>query len=195
MSRILLVLAASAVLAPASAPAWATSMSGSAAGAASATVVSPITVRQIADLDFGVIAANGNSARSVTILPGVAAARYGGSARLACGGPDGCPAPHFASFEVIGEANRSYTISAPASVAVSGEPVRSTAGMAQSSAPPVLRVEAIGMRSASRPDAGAAGRLDPAGRDRFDLGGTLRITGTMPPARYRVSIPVIVTYS
>ena len=79
------------------------------------------------------------------------------------------------------------TIAAPASVVLSGEPAGSAA--------PTLRVEAIGLRSASRPDAGPAGLLDLAGRDRFDLGGTLRLSGEIAPARYRVSIPVIVTYS
>ena len=185
MSRSLLIVAATALLSPL--PALAQSGPASAAGAASTTIVAPIAVRQIADLDFGVIAASSGQAGSVTILPGVAAARYGGSAQQACTAGGECPAPHFASFEVTGEANRSYMIAAPASVVLSGEPAGSAA--------PTLRVEAIGLRSASRPDAGPAGLLDPSGRDRFDLGGTLRLSGEMAPARYRVSIPVIVTYS
>ena len=188
MSRALFLAAACALFSPVSA--LAQGGSASAAGAVSATIVAPIAVRQIADLDFGVVAAGSGQAGSVTILPGIAAARYGGRARQACSADGECPAPHFASFEVSGEAGRAYTIATPASVAISGEPVGDVV-----SAAPVLRVEAIGLRSASRPDAGPAGTLDPAGRDRFDLGGTLRLPAAMAPARYRISIPVIVTYS
>ena len=191
MSRALFLVTASALFAPALA--LAQGASASAAGAASATVVAPIAVRQISDLDFGVVAAGSGQAGSVTILPGIAAARYAGSAGQACSADGDCPAPHFASFEVSGEAGRAYSIAAPASVALSGEPLGD--GQEGIAATPVLQVEAIGLRSVSRPDAGPAGRLDSLGRDRFDLGGTLRLPATMAPARYRVSIPVIVTYS
>lgn len=188
MSRALFLAAASVLLS--AAPALAQGGSASATGAASATIVAPIAVRQIADLDFGVVAAGASQAGSVTILPGISAARYDGSARQSCGAGGKCPAPHFASFEVSGEAGRAYTIATPASVAIGGDALGDGVGAA-----PVLRVEAIGLRSASRPGAGPAGTLDPAGRDRFDLGGTLRLPATVAPARYRVSIPVIVTYS
>lgn len=164
-------------------------LAASATGAASASVVSPIAVRQIRDLDFGAIAANGGAAGSVTIVPGRASPSYDGGAREACGSAARCPSPHFAQFEVSGEANRAYTISAPERVAVAG------VLLGPGAAPPVLVVDAIQLRPASRPDAGAAGRLDGAGTDRFDLGGTLRVPAATPPAHFRLSIEVIVTYS
>lgn len=181
--RACLSVAAAALLLPL--PALA--QPASATGTASAAVVAPITVRQIADLDFGVIAAGPGQAGSVTILPGLSDARYRGGARQACSASNECPTPHFASFEVSGEASRAYTIAAPTSVVLGGEE-SGNSGL-------TVRVDAIALRSVSRPDAGPAGRLDPAGRDRFDLGGTLRLPAETAPARYRVSIPVIVTYS
>ena len=124
---------------------------------------------------------------SVTVAPGETGADYVGGAREACGSAARCPQPHFARFEVSGEPNRSYTISAPSSISVAGLPLG--AGLA-----PVLLVDAIQLRSASRPDAGSAGRLGADGRDRFDLGGTLRVPATTPPAHFRLSVEVIVTY-
>ena len=174
-----------AVLALALAPVPA--LAASASGAAYAEVVSPMAVRQVADLDFGVIAANGGSAGSVTVAPGGTGADYVGGAREACGSAARCPQPHFARFEVSGEPNRSYTISAPSSISVAGLPLG--AGLA-----PVLLVDAIQLRSASRPNAGSAGRLGADGRDRFDLGGTLRVPAATPPAHFRLSVEVIVTY-
>lgn len=164
-------------------------LAANANGAASATVVKPIAVRQISDLDFGVIAANGRSAGSVTITPGRSAADYSGGARTACHSQARCPAPHVAQFEVTGEAGRAYSISAPARLSVEENP--QGAGRAE----PMLVVDAIQLRSASRPGAGSAGRLDSAGIDRFDLGGTLRVPAATPPAHFRLSVEVIVTYS
>lgn len=168
-------------------------LAATASGAASADVISPIAVRKIRDLDFGVIAANGGSAGSVTIAPGGSAAHYNGGAQEACSSNAHCPAPHFAQFEVSGEANRAYTIVAPARVTVAGEPTGDS--LATTTVPPLLMIDDIRIRSASRPDAGRAGWLDSAGRDSFDLGGTLRVPAATPPAHFRVSVEVIVTYS
>lgn len=176
-------------------PALAGGLPASAVGVAAATVVSPVAVRQLTDLDFGVVAANAGSGGEVVLAPGSGSATYGGGARRGCSGGVACPAPHAASFEVSGEAGRAYSIAAPDSIAVAGEVVAPGSGGSDEASPPVLRVEALHFRSASRPEAGSAGRLDAAGRDRFDLGGTLRVPAALPPARYRVSVPVIVAYS
>ena len=187
MSRTSLVAALGLAWVPAPA------LAASATGAAAAEVISPVAVRQIRDLDFGVLAANADSAGSVKIAPGESAAIYGGSAHAACASSAQCPSPHFARFEVFGEANRAYTIAAPAHVSVAGEQIGG--GVAPPSAVPLLVIDDIEIRSASRPDAGRAGRLDSSGRDRFDLGGTLRLPAATPPARFRISVEVIVTYS
>lgn len=192
MNRASLLAAASGALLAAM-PAFAQSAMSTASGMATATIVRPIAVRQISDLDFGLVTSTGE-AGSVTLQPGAPAARYSGSARLGCAADDECPVPHVSSFEVTGEANRSYTIAVPASVAITGETLSADRESRMTAPPAVLRVEAIRLRSASRPEAGPAGRLDPGGRDRFDLGATLRIAGAVAPARYRVSIPVLVTY-
>ena len=180
MTRLRLFFLVAALAAPLSARAQA-----EATGTAAARVVRPIAVRQLADLDFGLITASSAQSGSVTIVPGAQAARYSGSAQAACLAASGCAASHSASFEVTGEANRAYTISAPASVVIG-------AGRLETSA---LRVGEISVRSASRPDDGPAGRLDQSGRDSFELGGTLHLQGPLPAAHYRVSIAVIVTYS
>lgn len=166
----------------------------SAAGTATATIVRPLAIRQIADLDFGIVASTG-TAGSVTLGPGVSALRYDGGARQGCAGDGECPLPHFASFELGGEANRSYKIALPSSVAVAGEALLSAARPGETATPSRVWVDGLQVRTASRPGTGPAGQLDPDGRDRFDLGGTLRIAGDLPPARYRVSIPVVVTYN
>lgn len=165
----------------------------SATGAAAADVISPVAVRQIRDLDFGVLAANADSAGSVRIAPGGSGAIYGGSAHAACASPTQCLSPHFAQFEVSGEANRAYTIAAPAQVSVAGEQIGD--GLAPRFAPPLLVIDDIQIRSASRPDAGRAGLLDGSGRDSFDLGGTLWLPAATPPAHFRISVEIIVTYS
>lgn len=189
MSGVFRLALAAAILAPG--PAMAAGAAASAGGLAAAEVVSPATVRQLADLDFGALAANAGSPGEVVLAPGGAAATYLGGARQACIARVACPAPHAARFEVSGEANRAYTIAAPESITASGLVLSPLPGEVLL---PVLRVEAFRVRSASRPEAGPAGRLDAAGRDLFELGGTLRVPAALPPARYRVTVPVIVTY-
>lgn len=187
MSRTSLVAALGLAWVPAPA------VAASATGAAAADIISPIAVRQIRDLDFGELAANAESAGSVKIAPGGSGAIYGGSAHSACAPPTPCLSPHFAQFEVSGEANRAYTIAVPAHASVAGEQVGD--GLAPRFAPPLVVIDDIQIRSASRPDAGRAGWLDSSGRDSFDLGGTLRLPAATPPARFRISVEVIVTYS
>ncbi len=187
MSGPFRLAAAAAILLPA--PALAGDVAASASGAAAAVVVGPVTVRQIADLDFGTVAADAASPGWVTLEPGGGGAIYSGGARQACGTGPSCPAPHAARFEVTGEAYRAYAIAAPDSLTLAGDAIEAR------SPAPVLTIERLRIRSASRPGAGPMGQLDAAGRDSFDLGGSLHLPSALAPARYRVSVEVIVTYS
>jgi Domain of unknown function (DUF4402) len=171
-----------------------TGHAATAEGMASATVVRPVSVRQLADLDFGVILAGSEAAGEVELAPAATGAVYAGGARRGCAGLADCPRPHAASFEVTGESGRAYMITAPDSVTVTAEAAGAGSG-GQFAEPLPLRVNALRLRSASRPEAGPAGKLDGAGTDRFDLGGTLHVPAGSPPARYRVDVPVIVSYS
>lgn len=172
-------------------PAWAASGNSSAAtGMASATIVQPIAVTTTADLDFGTVASD--STGLVDILPSQAAALYSGGAREACDS-GACPATHAASFTVSGEAGRSYTITAPQSLSIVPIPVASAAHI--DAVPPALLVDAITVRSASRPDSGATGQLDAAGQDTFAIGGRLIVPADLPAARIVARITVIVAYA
>ena len=184
MSRVVWLLAGPAMVV--SAGAAAAKGDNQAVGLASARVISPVAVRELADLDFGTISSAGSGA--VSLAPGQNRPRYTGGAGDGCAGSR-CPAPHLASFAVSGEALRGYTISIPVSLIAGG-----LAAGAQV-APPALVVDTFSVRSASRPHAGHFGQLDDAGRDTFELGGRVRVPANLPPARYRVSVPVIVTYS
>ena len=177
------------------APAWAASgNSATATGMASATIVKPIAVATTADLDFGTVASTGTGL--VDILPINAAALYSGGAHDACDSAACAAAPtatHAASFTVSGEAGRSYTITAPQSLSIVPVPAASDARI--SAMPPALLVDAITIRSASRPDSGATGQLDAAGQDTFALGGRLIVPADLPPARIVARITVIVAYA
>lgn len=171
------------------APAWANG--ATATGMATATVVHPIAVTQMADLDFGIVISDSGRAGSVTIAPGGPAIRYAGGARLGCGGRLACPKAHAGLFGVTGQANSTYSIAVPSNISVRGI----SASEALSAEAPLLVVTGITARTESRPAAGSVGQLGANGRDRFSLGGTLNVTTKLPPARYRVSIPVVVTYN
>jgi len=165
-------------------PAKADTRTSAAQGAAAATVARPLAVTGIEELDFGMVASSG--AGAVVIPAGEDLATFAGSARSACKGGGDCPAPHPARFVVTGEQSRTYRIALPRELRVPG-------GSA-SQAIADLRVGDFVVRTASRPEAGARGRLDPAGRDTFLVGGTLHIPAALPPGRYAVPVPVVVTY-
>jgi hypothetical protein len=154
-------------------------------GSAAAHVAEPLAVAALSDLDFGMVASSG--AGTVTVAPGVSAARFGGAARKACTGDDPCPQAHPARFSVTGESGRSYRITLPESLAITG---RRNGGES-----PSLLVVKMTARTASRPAAGPEGALDRAGSDTFEVGGTLEIAEPQPPAHYTVTVPVIVAYS
>jgi hypothetical protein len=173
-----------AVLSALAMPVMAEASSATATGSASATVIQAISVVQEADLDFGVVASTPEQSASVTITAGNSVVRYGGGARQACKSNDKCPLPHAASLTVSGEPGRSYKVTAPESVGIAGSDANAAA----------LIVDKISLRTASRPGGSAAGLLDRAGKDRFDLGGTLHLPPGLVPARYRISVPVVASY-
>ncbi|MCX7284632.1 MAG: DUF4402 domain-containing protein [Novosphingobium sp.] len=155
---------------------------GQSHGHASAEIVVSLTVTRHADLEFGAIASSSQPG-TVTVSPVGESVATGGS-RIIC-----CMASQAARFSVDGEAGRAYTISIPASVIARGDPVRKSAAR-----PPDLVVNDLKARTESRPDSGASGVLDGAGKDGFSVGGTLHIPGNVPPARYEASVPVTVVY-
>ena len=176
------ILAAAIAIVPR--PVMADALSATASGYASARVARPIAITGIDNLDFGMIASSGSG----TVIVGVAdgTASYGGTARQACVGADICPQPHAARFEVTGEHSRNYRIALPEElrIAVNTFPRVGT----------ILLVAGFTVRTASQPGAGPKGRLDILGHDSFTVGGTLNIPVALPPGRYAVTVPVLVTY-
>lgn len=156
----------------------------SATGMAQAQVVAPLVAVREADLDFGAIFAT--AVPGTVMVTGAGGLAYGGGVQPACA-PGACGNPHAARFAVNGEAGRAYLVSLPASVMATGT-------LADGGAAPALEVSELTVRSASRPGAGAGGQLDAAGRDRFEVGGTLHVPGGTPAASNRATVAVIVSY-
>lgn len=166
--------------------AMANGLSSSTNGSAAAEVVAPLVVTREADLDFGTIFAS-SSAGTVTVSSGGAAA-YGGGAQPACAGT-ACASPHAAAFAVRGEAGRSYAIAIPSSIVAIGSSSSPTGGI-----PPDLTVDALTVRTASRPASGVSGQLDANGVDRFTIGGTLQVPAGLASSHYRATITVSINY-
>jgi hypothetical protein len=154
-----------------------------AAGLASATVIRPLRVTATADMDFGTITHLPGTSGTVTVSPGVAGAVYAGGAGAACTGAD-CGSAHAAGFAVTGEPQRNYTVQLPASVIANG------AASDPGQTAPSLVVGNLTLRTASS----GVPRLDGSGADSFEVGGTITLPADLPPARYRASFSVIVTY-
>ena len=155
----------------------------SAAGVATASVVKPLRVVALAPMDFGDITHVAGSSGTVTVSPGGSGAQFSGGASAACGGST-CADAHAARFSVSGEPQRNYTIQLPPTIVATGSSL-SGAGV------PALTVNSLTVRSASSAN---APRLDAAGVDRFEVGGTITLPPDLPPARYRASFTVIVSY-
>jgi len=166
--------------------AWA----ASAQGQAEATIIAPLVITRLSDLDFGTVTLAPGTTGSVTIDP-ASGIRFGGGASAACiAGSDGCVLAHASRFAVRGEAGRNYGVSAPAGIMASGTLLDGSSGTA-----PDLAIASIQVRTQSRPGNGFSGTLDGEGRDIFDIGGALIVPAGTPSARYRAVLPVIVTYS
>ena len=154
------------------------------AQAATASVIRPLSVTAIADMDFGTITHLPGVGGTATVSPGSGGASFAGGASAVCSGSD-CASAHAARFAVTGEPQRNYTIRLPGTVTATG----STIGIG-GTAPP-LTISALTLRTR-----GGTGmpRLDASGNDGFEVGGTITLPADLPPARYRASFAVIVTY-
>jgi hypothetical protein len=153
-------------------------------GLATATVVRPLSVVATADMDFGTITHLPGTGGTVTVSPGASGATFSGGAGAGCAGSD-CGVAHAARFAVSGEPQRDYTVQLPASVIATGS------GSDPGTALPPLTVGNLTLRTAS---GGAVPRLDATGADRFEVGGTITLPADLPPAHYRASFAVMVTY-
>lgn len=153
-----------------------------ASGRAEAQVVIPVRAVPRADLSFGATVVGVAAAGSVEVAPDGSPARYGDSAKAGCAGSSDC-LPHRAVFDVSGEPRRSYRVVLPETVIANG--TRTGVG---------LPVSELRMRSLNASSEAGGGWLDDTGRDRFFVGGTLRVPAGTLPDTFRADLPVIVTY-
>ncbi len=160
---------------------------------ARATVIRPITIILIDDLDFGIVRSESSGGFvEVSHLTGV---QYIGGARLGCRQLGICPAPHAARFSVSGEANRSYTVTLPKTLAIRPAAERTLAQEQDGRFSDSLIVDAITVLSVSGQIGNATGKLDVNGKDQFEIFGRLRMPSETKPGRYRAQIPILVVYS
>lgn len=181
-----LALAAGAVLCGTPACA-ASSQSATAQGLAQAVVVDAIVAAALNDLDFGSVAASQNASGSVTVDPdGIA--NYSGGASPACAGGS-CAGIAPARFAVRGEAERSYSVTAPSAITATG--TLNGGGSA-----PDLEIDALNVHLSSHTDGPtSSGRLDANGKDTISVGGRLNVPAGTAAAHYRATLTVMVTYS
>jgi hypothetical protein len=154
----------------------------SAAGVATATVIRPLSVIAITDMDFGTITHLPGTGGTVTVSPWAAGASFVGGTSAVCAGSD-CAVAHAARFAVSGEPQRNYAIQLPTTVTATAT--------APGTVAPSLTVGGLTMRTAG---GNGAPRLDGGGADRFEVGGTITLPADLPPAHYRASFAVIVSY-
>ena len=133
-------------------------------GSAQAQVVQPLSIEPTGDLRFGSIAVAAGRGGSVAVDPRTGGTAYAGAAGPVCADGAGCGAAP-ASFVIRGGSGRQYRLTLPDTV---------TARSAD--APGVrLTVDALTAYSTNRTQIGRGGVLDANGRDRLQVGGTLRI--------------------
>lgn len=182
-----LALAATGVLGSAAAV-EARTVSATASGNATATVVAPIIIVELADLDFGLITGGDGGDGTATIAPFAAAVTFAGPARSGCSSANRCTSSHPARFAVSGEPARSYIVSLPEALTITPESAARPAGTAP------LTVTGFTVRTEGQPGTGAQGWLDSSGQGHFQVGATLLVPSGTASGRYRTSLPVIVTY-
>ena len=174
-----LLVATAAAVAP-SGPALAQERA-QASGTATASVVAPITVRQVEALRFGTVA-TGDTGGTLTLSPANGATSVTGSLRSLCPAGSSCTA-QAGTFAVRGEAGRSYRISAP------GQALAARAGGGG-----MLTVSEITVATQSVPGTGLRGVLDDAGADSFKVGGTLQVSPGTAAGTYVAEMEMVVSY-
>ena len=144
---------------------------GQATATASATIVTPISIANNGDLNFGNVVAS-LAGGTVTITPAGVRSAVG----VTLPATAGTVTP--AHFNVTGTANFSY------SIAITGTPVTVSSGANN------MTVNAF----TSTPVAGAGtGLLDGAGAQTIDVGATLVVGASQAPGFYTSAIPFTVT--
>lgn len=151
-----------------------------ASGIASAVVLKPLALTNLAPLDFGTLESQPEREGTATIDPIRGDARYTGGARAACAGAD-CFGSRPALFAVEGEPGRNYRIVVPPSIEARIAGLR-------------MRVDGFLARSESLPGSAFHGRLDKLGKDRFSLGATLHVPAGAPAVHAVLTVPVSVSY-
>lgn len=151
-----------------------------ASGTATATIIGPINLTRLSDLDFGLLQARPGVQGAATIDPASGTAQYSGGAAPACA-PHACASPHPAVFRVHGESGRRYLVHVPDAI---DAPFASL----------VLKIDSFTASTSSKPEAGPIGVLDASGRDELRVGATLRVPAGMPVMRVTVVVPVSVSY-
>lgn len=136
---------------------------------ARASIVKPLTLTKVTDLDFGTITMGGALTSSNVVV-----GRSGGPAS-SCGANLTCTAPTAASFNVSGVALQSLnvTLSAVASLVNSSDATKTVA-------------------FAANPDATVA--LNAAGAGSFDIGGSITVLSTTADGNYSGTVDVTVLY-
>jgi hypothetical protein len=99
---------------------------------------------------------------------------------------DGDPNP--GQYSVTGDANRSYSISAPSQLMVTGKDERGRNGA-------TLRVSDFQVRSQVVGTTGSAGRLNASGKDTLSLGGKIDVPANTPSGSYSTNVVITVSYS
>lgn len=181
--RQLAFLAPGLALLAAAAPLRAQQAPGEASGRATATIVKPIELTSLAELDFGAITAGPQDSGAVTVPAAGGGASYAGATRPGCAGGADCQ-PHPAQFAVRGEAGRHYRILLPAG-GVAARGLRTGAS---------LSVAALTSASGRGTVPGPMGELDGQGEDLVAVGGTLEVPPGTRPDIFRADLPVTVVY-
>lgn len=163
----LTALAAIALLVPAGS-AMAQS-SANASATATATIITPITLTNTAALQFGNVVASTTAGTIVVSSAGVRSATLGATAI------SGLPVSA-AAFTVGGGANRTFTITLPASTTITDGTNNMTVGTFTSSL-------------------GASSTLDGSGAAALAVGATLNVNASQPAGEYTGTFSVTVAYN
>lgn len=167
----------------------ATGQSATATGQAQAMIITPIIAVSLNDLDFGSLTSSRTASGSVTV-GSEGGATYAGGAAPACPGGGSCGGVAPARFRVSGEAGRSYTVSAPTQISANG------ALIGGGGSAPTLAIDELTVHLDSHAGSVTSiGELDSKGEDVISVGGRLNVPAGTPPAHYRATLTVMVTYS
>ena len=143
---------------------------------ATARIVSPLTLTNVNDLNFG----------TITKLPGLPVAgqavvvgRSGGSAATSCGANLLCTTPTVASFNVSGSIGQGLTVTTSAVTSL---------GRVGGGGSVAFAADAPGTVALAGPGVGA-------GTASFEIGGSITVSSATPDGSYTADVDVTVEYS